>query len=265
MSVDRLRRLGAHPRLEPAVALVLRGRQVRETGRFVAREAAGRRGAAVYRLRSSGLRVVVRHGTGDVVTLGEIFHRPDYAPQTVVAAALGTPRRILDLGANVGMFGLWALGRWPGAEVTGYEPDPFNAAIHERAIAVNGLDARWRLVRAAAGARDGTVRFASGQAALSHVVADGEGDTEVPLRDVLAEIAQADLVKLDVEGGEWEVLGDERFAAAPPRAIVFEYHPRGCPGDDPHAEALRLLACAGLRSAEVWSRADGHGMLWGWR
>ena len=266
-AIERLRRLGAHPRLVPAVALALRAGQVRGSARFAARELLRRaRGAgSVYRLRRGGRFVIVRHGTGDVVTLGEIFHRPDYEPPPEVAAALGTPARILDLGANVGMFGLWALTRWPAATVRGYEPDAGNAAIHARAIAANALGRRWALVEAAAGAHEGTVRFASGQAALSHVVADGEGDTEVPLRDVLAEVAEADLVKLDVEGGEWAILGDPRFAAAPPRAVVLEYHPRGCPGADPRAEVLRLLGSAGLRTHELWARDDGHGMVWGWR
>jgi hypothetical protein len=122
------------------------------------------------------------------------------------------------------------------------------------------------VVEAAAGAAEGTVRFAGGQDALSHVVEEGEAASlEVPLRDVLPEIAAADLVKVDVEGGEWDVLGDPRFAAAPPRALVLEYHPRGCPGDDPHAEIRALMTGAGLRHQEIWRRDDGHGMLWAWR
>ena len=40
---------------------------------------------------------------------------------------------------------------------------------------------------------------------------------KVPMHDVMAEIAAADLVKIDIEGGEWEILSDERFRREPPR------------------------------------------------
>lgn len=256
---ERLRRVGAHPRIEPATALALRGRQVRETGRFVLRELCRRRGERAYRLRESGMEVRVRHRSGDVVTLGEIFHRPDYEPPS--PGWIVRPDRILDLGANVGMFGLWAHARWPRARITAYEADPANAAVHARVIQRNGLDDRWRLVRAAAGASDGKARFASGAVALSHVVEEG-GDLEVDLRDVLPEIAETDLLKMDIEGGEWAILGDQRFAARPPRAVVLEYHPRMCPGNDPHTTVLELLASAGMQTAVVWSRSDGHGLIW---
>lgn len=261
--IERLRRLGSRPRLEPAVALALRAAQVREPLRFAAREALASRAVAAYRLRSSGLWVIVRHGTGDVVTLGEVFHRPDYAPPAPVAAALGAAPRIVDLGANVGMFGLYALGRWPHARITGYEPDPANAALHERAIERNGLQERWRLLRAAAGTAAGRARFAAGGVALSHL--DAGGQIEVAVCDVLRELAGADLAKIDIEGGEWAILADPRFAAAPPRALVLEYHPRGCPSPSPAAAVRELLVAAGLVVMPLWERSDGHGMLWAWR
>jgi hypothetical protein len=71
---------------------------------------------------------------------------------------------------------------------------------------------------------------------------------------------------MDIEGGEWVILGDPRFAAAPPRVVVMEHHPQGAPGPDPRAAALEALARAGLSAtASVFSTADGYGMLWAWR
>ena len=72
-------------------------------------------------------------------------------------------------------------------------------------------------MRAAAGAHDGQVRFAAGMGASSHLAglagADEAADTlAVECRDVLGMISTADLVKLDIEGGEWEILLDPRFA-----------------------------------------------------
>jgi FkbM family methyltransferase len=263
---DALRRLSAHRRVLPITALLLRGRCVRETTRFVVREGGGRHGLCLYTLRESGLRVALRHGTGDVVTLGEVFHERDYEPPAEVVAALGEPASILDLGANVGLFGAFAAARWPAARIEAFEPDPVNANVCERTIAANGLAGRWTLTRTAAGNADGRIAFAAGIDALSHEVAPGTpGAIVVPIVDVLERIGAADLVKVDIEGGEWAIAGDPRFAAHPPAAIVLEYHPSGCPAADPHAAMRGLLAAAGLQVHDIWRRDDGHGMVWAWR
>jgi len=61
------------------------------------------------------------------------------------------------------------------------------------------------------------VRFVAGLEALSHVVNGGAGEPAreitVPMRDVLPEICSADLVKLDIEGGEWDILLDPRLSS----------------------------------------------------
>jgi len=269
----RARALAGHPRIVPATALVLRARTVRPAWRFVLRELARRPGLVLHTLREADARVGVRHGTGDVVTLGEVFHERDYAPPPPVAArldALAAPR-LVDLGANVGMFGAEALARWPGASCVAYEPDPANAAVHERVIAANGWGERWELRRAAAGAQDGTARFVAGEVALSRLAAaGGAGDEgaaiEVRVQDVLPVVARADLLKMDIEGGEWAILGDPRFAAAPPQAVAMEYHAEGAPaGSDPRAAATALLEAAGLEVHETRRTTHGAGMLWAWR
>lgn len=258
-----LARVAAHPRVVPATALALRARAVRQSAAFAARELGRRGGTFAYALRSNDLCVLVRHGSADPVTLGEVFHELDYEPPARMRLSARAPR-IVDLGANVGYFGAFALGRWSDATVTAYEPDPENAAVHARTIALNGLGARWTLRPAAAAARSGELRFSATHDALSHL--DEQGELVVAAEDVLPLIADADLLKLDVEGGEWPILADPRFAAAPPRAVVLEHHPQGAPGDDPRAAVLELLAAAGLTEVEsLFERAEGYGMLWAWR
>ncbi len=261
-----LRALAGRPRLLPLTALLLRARTVRPALAFLARAVAGRDGTFVYRLRENGLRVAIRHGTGDVVTLGEVFHEHDYRPPAELEQSLAPVRRIVDLGANVGLFGAFAVARWSQAEILAYEPDPANAEVHARTIALNGLQARWSLVRSAAGTSSGRARFLAGEVALSRLAGVGdEGGIEVELQDVLGELAEADLVKMDIEGGEWAILRDPRFRARPPRALVLEYHPRFCVDGDPRLAAESALAAAGLQVREIWHRPDGHGMVWAWR
>jgi FkbM family methyltransferase len=266
-AVGSVRRLAAHPRLLPLTALILRARTVRPAGAFMAREYLGRAAPVVYRLRQSDLQVTIRHRTGDVVTLGEVFHEHHYRPTREVDRHLVNVRRIVDLGANIGLFGVFAAACWPEAEILAFEPDPENAALHEQAIAINSLQQRWRLVRAAAAASDGQAAFVAGGVALSHLATNGEREhtIEVPVEDILPRLAETDLLKMDIEGGEWAILGDPRFRESPPRALVLEYHPRCCPEADPRVAVESALRAAGLRAESIWHRDDGHGMLWAWR
>jgi len=259
-----LQRIGGSPRVEPAVALALRARCVRESLRFVARELLRSRALGRYRTRASGLPVVIRHSSADVVTLGEIFHLPDYEPPPQVAALLdGRPLRILDLGANVGLFGVFAAGRWPDAAVTAVEPDLANLAILRQCMQLAGRGEKWQLVAAAAADHDGSVPFESGGESLSRIAPGAAGS--VAAIDVLARLPGVDLLKMDIEGGEWAILDDPRFVAAPPPVTVLEYHPHLCPHADPRAAVEAVFARAGQRTQTIFARADGHGMLWAWR
>lgn len=264
--IARLRRFGARPRVLPYLAIGLAAPTVKSSVRYVLREVLGPSGPTSYRLRDNGLEVWVRHREGDVVVLGEVFNRRYYEPPAALADSLSEVRTVVDLGANIGMFGAFASSRWPDAQIIGFEPDPGNAEIHERAIAANHLSERWRLVRAAAGNRDGHISFVAGLNATSHAAdaASGEPTVEVPMVDVLPRIAGVDLLKMDIEGGEWAILADPRFREAPPRAIVLEYHQHLCPGADARTEVEAALSAADFRIATI-QQQDGQGMLWAWR
>jgi FkbM family methyltransferase len=242
------------------LSYALRGSLVRERGRFVRNELRPGPVTATYRLRRSGVAVAIRHHTGDVMVFDEIFSQGEYEPPPgVELPAVGSA---VDLGANIGLFGAWLLGRSPGARIVGYEPDPGSAAIHRLAIEANGLSDRWRLVEAFAGTRPGTTSFAAGQHAVSRA---GEG-IEVPVVDVLPELANTDLVKIDIEGAEWPILADPRFRELRAQVVVLEYHAEGCPGADPVAAAERTLAAAGYEVVHAGSKpAFGAGILWGVR
>lgn len=268
----RLRALLEHPRVEPVVAVGLRARLVCPSSRFAARELRGDRRCRTYRLRGSGgVAVALQHGTPDVHVLDEIFHQRLYEPPAAVRALLearGAALRALDLGGNVGMFGAWLAARFGFAALESFEPDPRNASLLRQAIAANRRQASWRLHEAAAGTAAGTARFASGAFATSHVVQPGEDGAEavdVPVVDVVALLPGTDLLKMDIEGGEWPILADPRFARDSPPVVVLEWHPEGCPAPDPHAEVRRLLEGAGHEMSPIFEHPTGVGMAWAWR
>ena len=253
--------------VERIVAVFLRSGTVRERTRFVLHELPQRRTLARYRLRRSGLPVFVRHATPDIVTLDEVFYQETYAFPDAVAArlqALSRPPRILDLGANIGLFGVFVLGDFPGARVTAIEADPANAAVLRRCAAANSSRGEWEVVEAAASDRDGELSFAAGGYSLSHAAVPGETGSPVRAVDALLYLAAADLVKMDIEGGEGTILADPRLEEAAPPALVVEYHPRFCPEPDPRAAAVRALEGAGFE-AHPFAEREGHGMIWAWR
>jgi FkbM family methyltransferase len=243
-------------------------RTVQPAAAFVIRDTITSGGVCAYRLRSSGLQVAIRHHTGDVETLGEVFHHRFYEPSSNVNVALQHVTKVVDLGANIGLFGVFAAFRWPDAEILAFEPDPANADVHEQTMAINALGERWKIIRAAAGPRNGCAAFVPNRIANSHLATAGESacTVDVPVHDVLPHLAVADLVKMDIEGGEWAIVGDSRFRTNPPRVLVLEYHSRFCPTGDPRSSAEAAARAAGLSVQSMFYHRDrGYGMLWAWR
>jgi FkbM family methyltransferase len=256
-----------------------RARRILESGQaglFALRESQARSissAPSVYTLRGSRLRVVLRHGGSDGFVLDEIFGQRCYAFPHPVAERLGRlrrPPRVLDLGGHIGMFGLHVLGLYPDARITSVEPDPANLRLLETCIGLNAREKQWTVVPACAGTADGAAGFVScdpsrGDFARSHVVrSSGDRELELPVRDVLPLMEAADLVKFDIEGGEWEILQDPRFRQVRPPVVVLEYHPYLCPGSDALTSMAGLLTDAGYDLGPHASSSMGEGVLWAW-
>jgi FkbM family methyltransferase len=240
---------------------------VREPLGFVLRQVRRREVLGGYRLRRSGLRFYLRHATPDVNTFEQMFEEGHYELPPEVAAALqnGGAPRALDLGANIGMFGLWLRTRFQAAAITAFEPEPGNAAVLSRTAAANRGAADWDVVQAAAGNHDGEVSFVTGEFSNSRIATGGEVGTTVPLVDVFPYLQDADFVKIDIEGAEWDLIRDPRFRELRAPVVAFEYHAAGADGD-PRTLAVAALESAGYTTMDGELDAlPGHGMIWGWR
>jgi FkbM family methyltransferase len=259
-------------------------RAVREPRRFIALQLAPPR-AAGYRLRDSGLKIYLRHRTRDVDIFKEIFgagYGPNsYEPPAAVAAALdakGAPA-VLDLGGNIGLFAVYVLGRWPRATVRSFEPDATNLPILNRVIVANQLEGSWSVADVAVANRAGEQLFVAGlfaESQLAEVVdpaarapdsAPLEGGETITVRtvDLFEQDHDVDLMKIDIEGGEWSILTDPRLGSLRADAIVLEWHASGCPEPDPRATAIALLRAAGYRRLEESENFGHRGLLWAWR
>jgi FkbM family methyltransferase len=247
---------------------------VRERSRFLRGQIAGH-GTARYELRRAPGVFHLRHGSGDVAILNKIFARDpalsSYEPPAAVAASLDATAapRILDVGANIGLFGVLALGRWPEARITSFEPDPDNFGVLDLTVAANRREGNWDAIPAAVSDRVGELSFAPGDGAKSHLspTADDGATITVPAVDFFGQTGDGvDLVKMDIEGGEWQILADPRLAAAPIKVIRLEWHTLLCPEDDARTAAIDLLHAAVFPNVVDGDRQHArNGVLWAWR
>lgn len=193
---------------------------------------------------------VLRTPSGDIAFRGtdeqalkEVLIDREYAFLDDVLAASETPH-VLDVGAHIGTFALWVLGRNPRARVLSVEADPRTFELVERNAAVRrarGLN--WSTVHAAAGARDGdVVRLSDDGPSMSHRVA-ADGRVEVSTASFASLLDRAagpdgriDLLKVDIEGSEEAFLCDTSGLLNRVGALVIELHPALCDTDRVRAQ-----------------------------
>lgn len=214
-----------------------------------------------WSLRDGG-RVTLMHRR-DLEAFHELMVAGEYEPPQALEARLSRPRCILDLGGNIGMFAHWAHRRWPDAHITSFEPDPDNLAVF-RAGLTDGLPIE--VVEAAAMTTTGHAILSSGSGAGRRVEFRQEPlPGSMPAVDIYEFLRGADLVKMDIEGGEWPILADPRLRELENITWVIEFHRAGAPALPAHDAARRLFAAAGFHVGHEHLNHWGHGTLWAWK
>jgi len=181
--------------------------------------------------------------------------------------------RIIDIGANIGSFSLTVVEKFD-ARVLAFEPAPKAFAYLRHNTKVNHCDAQINSVRAAVVGKCGNGKaelyersYSSDRSSFYFDSAvDGSAGCwisvpTVSLDAVLSrEPATVDLLKMDIEGSEYEVLLNTSPANLKKvSAIVLEYHPM-----KPQTEGdLKIcLAAAGFSMTRHVRLAPGLGILW---
>jgi FkbM family methyltransferase len=264
-----IRWIRGRPGTERLVQAFRHSLPLRRSLKFAIRELRCDGRVGCYALRETGAIACLRHNGADAWVLHEVFGKRCYEPPTEAAAILArVPRpHIVDVGAHVGFFGLFALARHPAARLVAIEPDPANAALLRECIRRNGRNGQWELIRACASVNDGSSWLAHGRGERSHVAArPGPDTTEVPTVDLFRLLEGVAWLKLDIEGAEWPLLADPRLAEAGPPLIVLEYHAHLCPESDPRLAATSRLEELGYAIQASGATAEPDvGVLWAWR
>lgn len=187
------------------------------------------------RLRTRGGIVADLETFHDLVTAWIIFCRGEYhVPRDA--------ELIVDIGANIGLFSLFAAQAAPRTQIVAIEPFP---ACFERlvtAVTENHLNERvacWRLgVAVEAGARfmpESGVPQSRGLLPAGTEASNGMVKVEVTTLKILLAQAQShagdrpiDFLKIDVEGAEHEILtGLAPGSLDGVKKLGIEYHPNG--------------------------------------
>jgi FkbM family methyltransferase len=130
---------------------------------------------------------------------------------------------ILDIGANVGAFAIWASRRWPGSHIHRYELLPENFALLERNLVP--LAGRVELNNFAIGDAAHTLLYLGrnncGEASFFDIGEQRPEAVQVTTKPP-GVLPRADILKMDVEGAEIEILSG--FAHIEFDAVLLEYH-----------------------------------------
>jgi FkbM family methyltransferase len=171
---------------------------------------------------------------------------------------------VIDIGGNIGAFVLFAAGRAPNVKIYSYEPFPANAEYLRRNIAASKLENVFVAEKAVAGdpgrrslrVDDSWVRHSLGENGP-----EGGGLTVncTSLDDIIKEVKHCDLLKIDCEGGEYEI-----FYRCQPETlrsidkVICEYHD----GEQGTGEKLKEFFEANDFTADVFRAfGDTTGLL----
>lgn len=193
-----------------------------------------------------------------------------WEPETfrVFDTLLGPGRHMVDVGGWIGPTALYAAAL--GAEVSVFEPDPVAFRKLQRNLARNpALARRVTCERTALNARTGTARLLSKElgnsmSGLVHGSAEHRRDhttvrtLSVNEFSVLAQFRAADLIKIDIEGGEFDMVPAMRPILRERRPKLYlSLHGFFLPDDDQRPSRQSALADAISGYPYVYRAASG--------
>lgn len=175
----------------------------------------------------------------DESVVAEIFKWREYKAAEDIIGKSRLP--IVDAGAHIGVFSLYASALNPNAKIYALEPEKENFALLLRNISKNRLD-NVRAVKAALAGKTGKRELTIAADSINHQLRSTGGDASLAEEGKCEKVSASSfadflktehldavgLMKMDIEGGEYEVFEDmapEDFLRI--HALILEYHEIG--------------------------------------
>lgn len=167
-------------------------------------------------------------GETSLQTFDEIFVHDHYRLEIDHAAAT-----VVDLGANIGLFSLYAHMRMPNATIYAVEADPTTFEVLAKNLTINSLTTSIHAIQLAISSQTGKVPFfctqTSGWSSLYNLRGAEQGKAaQVDAMSLSSfckdhHIDGIDFLKIDIEGAEYDaILGDRHIFDIPIREMVLE-------------------------------------------
>ena len=239
-------------------------KKIRNWPAFIFCYALGLRPERAYLFRN-GAQLMITRGV-DHVPILEIFLNEDYGivPDDSI---------VLDLGAHIGVFTIYATTTARNVVVYAYEPYPDSCTALRENVRLNRRDETVHCFDAAVASETGTrdLYLGGGQFFFPTLVGATQGDNveqmEVPCTTLMEimesnHLERVDLLKMDCEGAEYEILYStppshlERIAE-----IRMEYH--NLDSDERHVDGLkRFFTRSGFTVTHLKPGSGTNGTLW---
>jgi FkbM family methyltransferase len=228
-----------------------------------------RRGPDTLTFRTrSGIRIDCPNRPGARVPIYEIFAEDCYRLEWFLGPLARRPIQVIDIGGHVGTFSCRLTQLHPQASVLAFEPSATTAAFLRRNVEQNRVADRVTVFERALAASTGTATFddngagsgLNGLVSAGHATGTATRVATIAFDQAVADApAPIDVVKIDCEGGEYDlVLGSAPESWASVQRVVIEHHP--VPG---HAwpELREWFARVGLVVQDENSFGR-HGCVW---
>ena len=171
--------------------------------------------------------VFMRPKTTDAYVFWQVFLAGDYdLPINFLPAV------IVDAGAHIGYASLYMLHRFPDAKIIAVEPEPSNADLYAKNLA---LEKNVTLYKAALW-RDNTPLNIENPNAdswsfrVEESKDDSDGVEAITVADILKETGHIDILKLDIEGAEKELFSGDSSWLDQVKMVILELHEKYAPG-----------------------------------
>lgn len=209
----------------------------------------------------NGIEICDREGTLTGI-IAVVFIRKNYG-------AIDNQNVIVDVGANIGVFSIYAATQAKNATVYAFEPVPANYELLVHNISTNGLNDRIRTFKLGVASNSGKRTIYLSSCTLHSLVDEQnqrgiESIDCISLEDIIKVngLSKIDLLKINCEGAEYEILySTQRECFEKISDIRLEYH--NIDEDRNNVEHLKtFLESMGYQTAKLWVISQDDGFLW---
>lgn len=257
---------------------LLRARRIAQTARTFTNWAPMLRDMALERVghgpqtlrfhTRTGISIDCPNRPGARVPIYEIFAEDCYRFEWFLGPLLRRPIQVIDVGGHIGTFSCRLAQLHPQAVITAFEPSPTTAHYLRRNVEQNAMSDRVTVREQAVAGSSGYAAFddngagsgLNGLKNAGHSTGTAVKVEAVSFDDVVAGLgAPVDVVKVDCEGGEYDlVLGSSPQSWVSVQRVVLEHHPVAGHG---WPELREWFEAAGLHEQEE-DFAGFHGCVW---